>query len=197
MNRKLERKLIKKFPLCFADHNRSMKESLMCFGCSCNDGWYKIIYEACEKAEPLIKKYIEENPYKPQFPSWVFSRYNLPIVLQWRCYSFIALWQWLLEILNLRTPDPWWPRLVQIKEKYAMLRMYWTNYIDGITEIEREAEEKSSVTCEQCGKEGKIRGEKSGWLYTSCFQHSKSQDRDNIEYLEWKYKQQNRRKKNV
>ena len=67
MRQDLEKYLVKKFPLCFGDINKGPKESLMCFGCECGNGWYKIIKEACQKAEPIIAKWIEENKNDPNF----------------------------------------------------------------------------------------------------------------------------------
>lgn len=58
-------------------------------------------------------------------------------------------------------------RWVQIKEKYATLRLYFVgdadDYIVGAVDM---AENLSAVTCEQCGAPGKCRG--AGWLTTLC-----------------------------
>lgn len=61
MRRDLEKYLIKKFPLCFGDIDKGPRESLMCFGLECGNGWYKIIKEACQKAEIIIAKWIDKN----------------------------------------------------------------------------------------------------------------------------------------
>ena len=60
--------------------------------------------------------------------------------------------------------------------------MYWSTYPPGFDKIERDVEKKSEITCETCGAKGKLRGQ--GWYYTSCLEHSKPEDRDNLEYLE-------------
>jgi hypothetical protein len=62
MRNELEKQLVKDFPLCFGDVNKPLTQSLMGFGCECNDGWYQIIHDACQKAEPLIKKWLKDNP---------------------------------------------------------------------------------------------------------------------------------------
>lgn len=49
MKRELEGKLYKDFPLLFEERVRPPTESLMCFGCDCNDGWYDILYNLCSK----------------------------------------------------------------------------------------------------------------------------------------------------
>lgn len=144
-----EKLLIERFPLCFGDRYKDMKETAMCWGLECGLGWLGIIYEACEKAEPIIAKWIQDNKNNPNF------------------YIDYA------------------PRLSQVKEKFSTLRMYWSSYIDGLDEIESEAEKKSETTCEQCGKPGEFRGK--NWYYTSCYQCAKPEDRDNLEMLENRY----------
>jgi hypothetical protein len=156
MRRDLEKYLVKKFPLCFGDYNKSMQETCMCWGCSCGNGWYKIIKEVCEKVEPSIKKWIEEHKHDKDF--------NID----------------------------WAPKFSQVKEKYGTLRIYFTSYLDGFDVIENEAERKSAEICETCGKKGKLRGE--GWLYTSCWKHSKPEDRDNLEIVEDAYEKKEKDK---
>lgn len=158
MNPELEKQLIKDFPLCFGDVDKPLTQSLMGFGWECGDGWELIIREACEKAEPIIKKWIKDNPNESK---------------------------------------DWMPRLVQVKEKFGSLRLYFSTYPKGIDNIEREAEKKSTKTCETCGKKGKLRGKY--WIYCACLEHCKLEDRDNLEYLENEYdkkQKKNKRKKN-
>jgi hypothetical protein len=69
--------------------------------------------------------------------------------------------------------------LTQVKEKFGTLRVYYhatPNYetnnddkaavYDRIEELLRLAEEKSAVTCESCGKPGKLNN--NGWIKCSC-----------------------------
>ena len=57
--------------------------------------------------------------------------------------------------------------IVQIKEKFGTLRLYvgGSNY-DQVDKIVDEAERKSAITCEYCGKPGKLR--QTSWLKTLC-----------------------------
>lgn len=48
MNPKLQTKLFKKFPEFFRQKDLSMKETCMCWGIECGDGWYLILEEFCE-----------------------------------------------------------------------------------------------------------------------------------------------------
>lgn len=62
--------------------------------------------------------------------------------------------------------------IIQIKEKWGVLRVIF--HFEGndqdrerIREIIQEAEDKSSVTCELCGKKAELR-KLDGWLRTNC-----------------------------
>ena len=55
---------------------------------------------------------------------------------------------------------------MQVKEKYGELRFYIGEGSDEIFELIDETTKRSRVTCEKCGKPGKIRGEY--WLKTLC-----------------------------
>ena len=158
--------LCERFPLLFGDRHADMRTTAMCWGFEVGPGWMGIIYNVASQLDPLIDRWISEHPNLNKFPSWIFSRYNMRIFWQWRCYSFLAVWSWLLVELRLRTPEPFWPRASQIKEKYGALRFYMTGETDEMFAIINKAEEQSSVTCENCGKKGKLRGR--GWLYTRC-----------------------------
>lgn len=63
-------------------------------------------------------------------------------------------------------PEDEAPRASQIKEKFGTLRFYLSHGTDEMFKIADEAERKSEVTCEDCGKKGRIR--KGGWLRTLC-----------------------------
>jgi hypothetical protein len=56
--------------------------------------------------------------------------------------------------------------IAQIKEKFSSLRYYTGPLTEAGWEYVREAEELSSVTCEECGRPGKIRG--GTWILTLC-----------------------------
>lgn len=60
-------------------------------------------------------------------------------------------------------------RFDQIKEKFGLLRIYYTakKDTDGfVSGVIRMAESISGKTCEQCGNPGSIRG--GGWLVCLC-----------------------------
>jgi len=54
--------LVKAFPLLYADRTADKRTTAMCWGFSCDDGWFDIIWDLSSKLEPLIQKLIEEHP---------------------------------------------------------------------------------------------------------------------------------------
>ena len=69
MNNENDTKLCKDFPLLYIDRNASAMVTCMCWGFSCGDGWFDIIYSASTKLEPLIRDWLEANPtadYSPR-----------------------------------------------------------------------------------------------------------------------------------
>ena len=65
----------------------------------------------------------------------------------------------------------------QIKEKFGTLRFYWWGPFDDqtstrISEAIELAEFRSEVTCEACGRPGRLMNT-HGWMATSCEMHSK------------------------
>lgn len=66
------------------------------------------------------------------------------------------------------------PLIVQVKEKFAGLRVYTDRYVPELEDVIQEASKKSFKICQACGKPGKIRGK--GWHYTSCDEHAVNGD---------------------
>lgn len=67
------------------------------------------------------------------------------------------------------------------KEKYGTLRLQATAGIDcedhaALYALEEEAEALSGVTCEYCGKPGRLRTERRDWYLTLCDECDKLQD---------------------
>jgi hypothetical protein len=72
-------------------------------------------------------------------------------------------------------------RIVQVKEKFAGLRVYIDAYeIDETHPVHQfekflhEAERRSFKICETCGRPGVVRGKR--WYYTSCDEHAEPGD---------------------
>lgn len=58
-------------------------------------------------------------------------------------------------------------QIVQVKEKMGTLRVYANRETKAISEIIKEAEEKSEMICEKCGRPGRINNDK-GWMVVQC-----------------------------
>lgn len=68
--------------------------------------------------------------------------------------------------------------IVQIKQKFGGLRIYWDagslpdDVAAQVEEAVELAEARSYVTCEMCGREGRLHDD-GGWLTTRCEAHSR------------------------
>lgn len=62
--------------------------------------------------------------------------------------------------------------VVQVKEKYAGLRVYVFNSTEAIDKLIDEYEDKSYHICEICGEAGEVR-ENHKWYKTLCDRHNK------------------------
>jgi hypothetical protein len=61
MREELEKELIAKYPALFRGKDKPATESLMCFGCECDDGWFDIINNACK----IIQNHMKCRPECP------------------------------------------------------------------------------------------------------------------------------------
>ena len=64
MNEEDDKKLVRAFPLLYGDHDGSMLSTLMCWGFP-GSGWFNIIWDLSSKLEPIIQKFIDDNPDLP------------------------------------------------------------------------------------------------------------------------------------
>lgn len=182
MKPELENKLIKRFPMIFADRYADMSRSCMVWGMECGDGWYDIIYLACLG--------IEEE-YKKMYPLYkrLYHRIAFEFIPRWnRLISKQPGWMMITKYWNRPNEEkksykvkrfylhmPYWAKASQIKEKYGTLRFYLNFGTDKMHEYASYAEYLSESTCEECGKQGKLIT--NGWFYTACDEHTKEQDK--------------------
>jgi hypothetical protein len=78
MKQKLDETLCKKYPLIFADRNKSMMETCMCWGFEHGDGWYNIIDSLCGQIQHHIdwqnKNFEKGHAQYKQVPQVVVSQ---------------------------------------------------------------------------------------------------------------------------
>jgi hypothetical protein len=65
-------------------------------------------------------------------------------------------------------------KIIQVKEKYAGLRVYTDYDNEELQKVINDAEHQSFKMCEVCGQPGKVRGK--AWYYTSCDKHAEDGD---------------------
>jgi hypothetical protein len=166
MSPELEHKLIEKYPDLFQDVNKSPRETLICFGAECGDGWFEILDNLCGYITHLQKS----RTFFLSLKDGEFKDFHCPGV-----------------------------KFMQIKEKYGTLRVYWNfaeienyeeiksklkspeqldeyinKYYDTVENAIEFCEYLSSITCEECGKPGKLYT--GGWYITLCPEHAKERD---------------------
>jgi hypothetical protein len=176
MNQNLDRQLSEKYPKLFKNKNLPPSQTLMCFGCECGDGWYKVLdHLFCYLTELMERKlhidYSKEYQEKYKGEKDFYKKYS--------SYKFLP------------------PQIVldQVKEKYATLRVYYhivsedipediwaaldlddfykklKEYQDAVDHAIEFAEYQSSRTCEVTGEEGKLYIK--GWHKVLCDDEAK------------------------
>ena len=77
---------------------------------------------------------------------------------------------WAPFINKLYDAKPKNTNVMQVKEKFGTLHFYVSGAPEWYFDLIDYYEGKSSVTCERCGKLGKVR-EDLGWILTLCNEH--------------------------
>lgn len=121
-----------------------------------------------------MRKELREKLMK-KFP-WVearnvFSGERLGYAKGFECgdgwYQLIHdMFQEIDDLYKVQGEDPMEIQILQIKEKWAELRVHLGNYIEEVDEIVQKYEEKSTSVCEVCGESGAVKGE--AWYKTLC-----------------------------
>lgn len=163
MRKELDEALVAKYPLIFRDRFGNPRETLMCWGFECGDGWYGIIdtlcglltseYRQAKERYESVKMYYETDGHYP----WKNGKEITPEMVE--------------ELrLAMVEKEKYIPVAMQVKEKFGGLRFYVTaasdkhhNYIDF-------AESMSYNVCETCGSPGKTYH--MGWYQTLCDKHA-------------------------
>lgn len=174
MKKELDEKLVKAFPLLYADRNGDKRSTAMCWGFSCRNGWFDIIWNLSEKLEAIIKEYVDNNldlecyhcgckkekhyGSKTKNPGKCLAIHINPYSKECPPGNYYACH--CDRYLSNH------PRAAQVKEKFGGLRFYMTSGDDEIYQAISEAETLSHYTCEECGNHGKKRD--LAWIRTLC-----------------------------
>ena len=144
MKQELDEQLCKKYPLIFKNRHGDMRETLMCWGFECGDGWYQILDSLCANIQNHIDHVKKQRDYEVE--KGIGGEMGMP-----------------------RTPHVEQVVAVQVKEKFGGLRFYYDGGDEQIFGMVRMAESWAAHTCETCGAPGKMRN--GGWIRTLCDQH--------------------------
>jgi len=180
MKQELDKLLCEKYPKMMVNRNKDMKETCMCWGFECGEGWYNILNQLMgniqhhidwkEKQHNWAVKYNEmaqagKNGNAELFADLVAKEYaDKPTIgaeyIKGRCEEMIKN--------PLRDVPDLIPQVTldQVKEKFGTLRFYYSGGDDYISGLVSMAESMTGVTCEECGNPGESRG--GGWIHVYC-----------------------------
>jgi hypothetical protein len=158
MDKQLEMKLVKKYPIIFKDYGGDIRKTCMGWGLECGDGWFKLINEMCEDVTKLIKgKNIEiiaiqvkekfgglRFYYVTDHKITIISKLN-SLIKQFMFSNKFGKQYWLITDFRKR---------------------FWKTTYEKISDRIREAELDSYKICDICGNPGKRRG--GDWIKTLC-----------------------------
>jgi len=152
--------IVEKYPNLFRDYGGDMRTTCMAWGFECGTGWYKLLDEIGQKLTDLnVEDKVVAIQVKEKFGGLRFYYHtkDLPrFIWDWRPKSNFVTILWYHKWIR------WIKRYLSKLRKY----IFGMTVIERVQDIIESAEEKSYITCEICGEDGKIRGQ--GWLKTLC-----------------------------
>ena len=157
MREELDKKLVETYPELYANRHGDMKETLMCWGFDCGDGWYQIIDSlscALTMSHRSAKERLEywtNNLGKEMWKGRVGTQEDI-------------------DEAQKKFDETHCPVAMQVKEKYGTLRFYVNGATDAQYNYIDFAELMSGRTCEECGKPGQTYY--MGWHRTLCDEHA-------------------------
>lgn len=186
MIREFDDEFCRKYPKIFANRNKSMQETAMCWGFDCGNGWYHIIDNACALIQSHINWSREQRANDLKFNRALKKALegNKEPLLKYYSHGD-KVSEWALNSAEesiakkaYREVHDVVPQVVadQIKEKFGTLRFYYhggDGFVDGIVSM---AEAMSAVTCEVCGDIGETNSE--GWMSTLCDKHREKRNEE-------------------
>lgn len=196
MNTELDKKLVEKYPLIFKDRYGDMKETAMCWGFECGDGWYDLIDGLCSNlqfnTDNNNKQYVIKNkvlrflvPFLITIVTKIPGSYNLnrkkqinPLVII-RSFLISKVHKFRSNLKFDYIESGKYPQIVatQVKEKFGGLRFYTQRGSSEQHSVISFAESLSYRICETCGSMKNV-GRTNGWIVTLCETCAKERDPD-------------------
>ena len=174
MKQELDALLCERYPKMMVNRNKDMKETCMCWGFECGDGWFNILNQLMSQ----IQHHID---WKEKQRAWA-TKYN-EMATQAKAGNFDLFEETMKALPNDEYKEKRLAEIVagdfrpvpesipqvtldQVKEKFGTLRFYYSGGDDYISGMVSLAESMTAVTCENCGNPGSCRG--GGWVHTYC-----------------------------
>ena len=191
MKQELDEQLCQKYPKIFADRNKPMTVTAMCWGFEHSNGWYNILDRLCANIQHHIDWKNKQRDYSIKmnkireagksgnvelFSDLMAEEYGNKGFNE----SFIREQAERFIREPLKEIEDEVPQVVamQVKEKFGTLNFYYRggdDYIRGLVDM---AESMSAITCEVCGQPGERRSD--GWIKTLCETHQKEREERNL-----------------
>lgn len=171
MTNELDKKLVKKYPKIFADRYGDMRNTAMCWGFECGDGWYNIIDLLCSdlqwNTDNNNKDYVIKNKFLRKFIPILLKLTEYIPKFKHKLRNKISNWRSNLEFIYVESNR--YPQVVatQVKEKFGGLRFYERGASERQYAVISFVESLSYNTCEKCGSMKDI-GRTEGWISTLC-----------------------------
>ena len=193
MKLELDQLLCEKYPKMMVNRYKDMKETCMCWGFECGDGWFNILNQLMGNIQHHIDWKNKQRDYiikinkireagqsgnAELFADLMAAEYGdkglgADFVKQ-RAEEYMTT---PLQPVPEEIPQV---TLDQVKEKFGTLRFYYTGgdeYIHGMVAM---AEAMSGCTCEECGNPGERNG--GGWVRTLCTACEEQREKKRAEY---------------
>ena len=174
MKQELDKLLCEKYPKMMVNRNKDMKETCMCWGFECGDGWFNILDQLMSQIQHHIdwkeKQRAGAIKYNEMAAQAKAGNFDLFEEIMKALPNDEYKEKRLGEIVagDFRPVPESIPQVTldQVKEKFGTLRFYYQGGDDYISGMVSLAESMTAVTCENCGNPGSCRG--GGWVHTYC-----------------------------
>lgn len=158
MDKKLELKLVEKYPIIFQEYGGDIRKTCMGWGFSCGDGWYELIDKLCKDINNIIgNKPIKviALQVKEKFGGLRFYYH-----IDYKRSPFEKLDYAIFKIMSQHRLGRQYHSFENFRRKFL------TTSVEKISTLIDEAERNSYKICEKCGNPGEPRG--GGWIQTLC-----------------------------
>ena len=162
MRQELDEQLCAEFPLIFKNRHGDMRETAMCWGFACGDGWYPLIRHLCLRLTRKLR--VEQQSY--DFYA-AMTPEKLASSAEWIRIGASSEQQ-AARLAKIEQLAAQVPVASQVKEKFGTLRFYVEACTPEDQALISAAEAMSAIVCEQCGMTTGTKTYTTGWHKTLC-----------------------------